>query len=549
MTHVITRSCCSDAACVPVCPVNCIHPTPEERAYATTEMLYIDPVSCIDCGACVDVCPVNAIVPDYDLPAKDEVFLRLNELYYEGDGRTGYVRERARPAGSAVEQYGPLKIVVVGSGPAALYAAEDLLGRRGLDVSVDIIERLPVVGGLVRYGVAPDHQDTKAAETAFARTMRRPNLRLLLNTEVGSDVTSRQLSEHYHAVLYAYGAGTSKALCIPGEELDGSHSATEFVAWYNGYPDQAEARFDLSGERVVVVGNGNVALDVARILVSGSARLERTDIADHALVALRASAVEEVVLVARRGPAESAFTAKELLSLIALEDVDVVVDTGGRSVSDAVSDPLIAYKVELLAGLPTADTPRAPGRRRIVLKYFSAPESVGGRGRVEAIMLQRMQPVGDGVFENTSEIETLVTGLVLRSVGYRGVAIPGLPFDDVRGLVPNEGGRVLAEPGGAPVPGAYVTGWIKRGPSGVIGTNKQCARETVAAILEDYQADRLPLPAAHAEDIADAITNHLDLAAWKRIDAYEKNAGKAERRPRVKVTDLDELLKIGRGQG
>ncbi|SDK65821.1 ferredoxin--NADP+ reductase [Nocardioides sp. YR527] len=547
MTHVVTRACCNDASCVPVCPVNCIHPTPDEPDYGTAEMLYIDPDACIDCGACVEACPVGAISADYDLAADQEPYERINASWFDGDGRRDYAQEPvpSRPttwAGRSGEQ---LRVAIVGSGPAASYAAEELLSRRGLDVAVDMYERLPIPGGLVRFGVAPDHQDTKQTSVAFARTLKRKGLRLFLNTEVGRDITVDELRASYHAVIVAVGALDDRRLGIPGEDLPGSHSATELVGWYNGHPDFAHRTFDLSSERAVVVGNGNVALDVARILASDPERLAGTDIADHALAQLRESNVREVVVVGRRGPQEAAFTTKELLGLIQTPGIDVVVRSEELTPAEAEPGSAAAEKQRLLQELCSRPLTEP---RRVVLRFLASPEAVLGDDWVAGIRLQanRLEADASGVVRPvpTGDLEELACGLVFRSIGYRGSAVPGVPFDEVRAVVPNTGGRV--HEAGEPVPGLFVTGWIKRGPSGVIGTNKQCARETVAHLLADFDAGTLPAPQQASDDIESRLPGHVGLEGWRQIDTYETGAGRAARRPRVKLVDIEEMLTVAR---
>lgn len=554
MTHVITRSCCNDASCVPVCPVNCIHPTPDEPEYGTTEMLYVDPGVCVDCAACVEVCPVGAVSADYDLAEDEARYEAINAYWFEGPGRRDYERVQASPAARAWTTLRSLRVAIVGSGPAACYAAEELLAQRGLDVAVDMFERLPTPGGLVRFGVAPDHQDTKGAAKAFALTMRRKGLRLFLNTQVGVDVSVRRLRERYHAVLVAVGALTDRALGILGEDLPGSHSATEFVAWYNGHPDFAHRTFDLSSERAVVIGNGNVALDVARVLLSDPGRLASTDIADEALARLRSSKVREVVIIGRRGPAQAAFTTKELLGLAQTPGIDVVVrgeelaldSAGVDAIGDAAgSVPL--YKVGVLSELLARPL---TSERRVSLRFLASPTEILGDGWVEGVRLRRNRLVADGSggvrAEATDDVEELACSLVFRSVGYKGSPVDGLPFDADRGVIPNAGGRVVDPATGSPEPGAYVAGWIKRGPSGVIGTNRRCARETVANLLDDFDAGLLPAPDPSAGDIADELPDHVGLDGWRLIDDHERNAGRAQRRPRVKLVDVGEMLAVAR---
>ncbi|GAB4009140.1 4Fe-4S binding protein [Nocardioides ultimimeridianus] len=544
MTHVITRACCNDAACVPVCPVNCIHPTPDEPDYRTAEMLYIDPQSCIDCGACVETCPVGAIQADYDLSEESARYEGINARYYETPGRRDYeeVQNVAAKRDWSAGPEGTLRVAVVGSGPSAFYAAEEILSQRGLEAEVDMFERLPVPWGLVRAGVAPDHQDTKAAADPFNRTARRKGFRMFLNTEIGRDISPEQLQERYHAVVYAVGALGERTLGVPGEDLPGSHSATAFVSWYNGHPDFSSRTFDLSCERAVIIGNGNVALDVARVLLSDPDRLAATDIADHALEALRSSKVREVVVVGRRGAREAAFTTPELLGLLETEGIDVVARPDELGSAAAGDRSMEALKVELLeelcTGTPTQD-------RRISLRFLLSPVEILGEGWVEGVRLvrNRLEVGEDGrtIAVATADSEELACGLVFRSVGYLGEAVPGLPFDESRGVVPNDGGRV------AGAADSYVTGWIKRGPSGVIGTNKKCAKETVAALFDDYVAGRLTVPVAGAEDVADLIDGYIDLQGWKQLDDHERKGGKGQRRPRVKIVDREQMVAIARG--
>lgn len=555
MTHVITRACCNDAACVPVCPVNCIHPTPDEPDYGTAEMLYIDPDGCIDCQACVDVCPVSAIVADYDLTPELARYEEINARYFASPERANYVHEAQPPACRDWSEVTgtPLRVAIIGSGPAACYAAEEILGQRGLAAEVDMFERLPTPGGLVRYGVAPDHQDTKGAANSFARTMNRRGFRLFLNAEVGAGVSLAELQQRYHAVIVAAGAMGDRRLGVTGEDLPGSHSATELVAWYNGHPDFANRTFDFSAERAVVIGNGNVALDVARILTSDPDSLARTDIADHALAQLRESRIREVVVVGRRGPTEAAFSVPELLGLAETPGVDLVVRPDELVIDEAtaarIGDRASSgswYKVRLLEELGTA-TPTKD--RRIVLRFLASPLEILGDGRVEGLRLglnRLTTRAGTVVAEPTGDDEELACGLVLRSVGYRGQQIDGLPFDAHRGVIPNDAGRILEASTNDPAPGMYVTGWIKRGPRGVIGTNKRCAHETVASLFDDFVEGRLPIPTKDASSVEELFPDHIDLDGWRRIDKTERRLGKDQRRPRVKMVELSGLLAAAR---
>lgn len=551
MTHVITQPCCNDASCVPVCPVDCIHPTPDEPGYATAEMLYIDPETCIDCGACLDVCPVEAIVSDDDLEGDDDPYLLLNAAWYEGrrpvpvagTGRTTV----APPAGG-----GPLRVAVVGSGPAACYAVESLFARRELDIRVSMLERLPVPGGLLRYGVAPDHPGTRGAGASLSRSWNRPGFTLHLNVEIGSDLSHADLLEHHHAVVYAVGAPGDRRLDVPGEDLRGSLSAREFVAWYNGHPEAAALEVDLSTERAVVIGNGNVALDVARVLVTDPDRLHGTDIAEHALTALADSAVREVMVVGRRGAEQAAFATPELLELAELPGVDLVIDPAEVAPAGPVDDPIVRWKANLLREL--AERPATGAGRRIVLRFRAAPEAVLGEAAVTGVRLAHNDLVDDGgrtVARPNGRTEDVSAGLVLRAVGYRGTAVPGLPFDEDRGVLPHRDGRVVDPTTGAAVAGTYAAGWIKRGPSGVIGTNRWCAESTVETLLADYAAGRLEVP-AHGDDgfadlLADRCPNVVGLDGWKAIDAHERESGRSAGRPRRKLVDVRDMLDVAVG--
>jgi ferredoxin--NADP+ reductase len=551
VTYVITQACCNDASCVPVCPVNCIHPTPDEPDYATAEMLYIDPVGCIDCGACVSVCPVGAISADFELEPELAPFEALNAAYFRDPEKREYDPHPIDPPArswTAVSET-PLRVAVVGSGPAGFYVAEELLTRRGLDVQVDMFERLTAPTGLVRYGVAPDHQETKSVSDGFARTMRRAGFRLFLDVEVGRDVTHEDLVSRYHAVVYAAGASGDRRLGVPGEDLPGSLSATAFVGWYNGHPDHHSLPVDLSHPRAVVVGNGNVALDVARVLLSPLEDLRRTDIAEHALVALEHSAIREVVVLGRRGPVQAAFSVPELLGLDRVPGVDLRVHRNGSADVTRGAEPdhtIAAYKADLLAdiGEPMEHD------RSLVLRFQASPVEIVGTDRVEGVRIVHNSLVadddGDVTAVATDVDELLDCGLVLRAVGYLGRELPGIPFDHDRGVIPNIHGRVTDSAGHERVTGVYVTGWIKRGPSGVIGTNKQCAQETVAALLEDLETGRL-VPPTEGSDVTGLVSDSLGVEAWKRVDAHERSTGRAAGRARAKLVDRGLMRQVGRG--
>lgn len=542
MPHVITQSCCSDGSCVFACPVNCIHPTPDEPGFATAEMLYIDPDACVDCGACVTACPVGAIVPHTRLTPEQLPFVALNAAFYpEREGKVPPTSKLAPvPDAPRVDPRpgGPLTVAIVGSGPAAMYAADELLTQRG--VRVNVFERLPTPYGLVRAGVAPDHQSTKRVTRLFDRIADRRGFTFYLNVEVGSDITHDELLDHHHAVLYAVGAPNDRRLEIDGMGMTGTGTATEIVAWYNGHPEFARLPVDLGHERVVLIGNGNVALDVARILTTDPEALARTDISDHALAALRGSKVTEVVIAARRGPADSAFTLPELIGLTAT--CDVVLDAAdhervARDLAET-TDPLTRNKLEILSRLGDASTPAT--RPRIRLAYQLTPRRVLGERRAEGVEFT--------VTGNADEVRRLDAGLVLTSIGYRGRPVRDLPFDDAGGVVPNDGGRVIDPSTGAPARGSYVAGWIKRGPTGFIGTNKSCAAETVHNLVADYNGGLLPdpgrdraKPAALDRLVRSRQPDVVDAVGWKAIDAAEVARGGGQR-PRRKFTHAADML-------
>src|SRR5262245_43146558 len=444
----------------------------------------------------------------------------------------------------------PLRVAVVGSGPAAFYAAGHLLAN---EAEVDMIERLPTPWGLVRLGVAPDHPKLKAVSRAFEKIAQRPGFRFFGNVEVGRDVEHADLAGIYDAVVYAVGAETDRRLAIPGEDLPGSWSATEFVAWYNGHPDFQDLEFDLSGERAVVIGNGNVALDVARMLALTADELAPTDTTDAAIEAIVASGIREIVLLGRRGPAQAAFTPPELQELGELAGADVVVDPADLVLDDASRDALehdrerARRNVDILEDFAA----RAPeGKPKTVrLRFLVSPVAILGDERVEGVEIVRNELVADerGIRAvATDDREIVPCGIVFRSVGYRGVPLPGIPFDESRGTIPNSGGRVL-DAAGSPVPGLYCAGWIKRGPSGVIGTNKKDATETVDLLLEDAGSGALPRVADPGTEALQRLllergVAFIEYAGWEAIDLSERMAGEPHGRPRVKLATWDGLL-------
>ena len=454
----------------------------------------------------------------------------------------------------------PLRVAIIGSGPAGFYSAGHLLANKqhpDLVAEVDMFDRLPTPWGLVRAGVAPDHPKLKSVSRIYEKTAAQPGFRFFGNVEFGTDVTREDLAERYHAVIYAVGAQTDRHMDIDGENLPGSWAATELVAWYNGHPDYRELEFDLSSKRAVVVGNGNVAMDVARMLTLTHDELAATDVADHALEVLRDSAVEEVVVLGRRGPAQAAFTNPELLELGELTDADVIVDPADVELDEhsiqsieGEGDLTPRKNVEILQEYSQREA--AGKRRRIVLRFLVSPVAIKGAGQVEGVEIvhNELYRDADGTLRarSTEQHETIEAGLVFRSIGYRGTPIEGVPFDEWKGTVPNEEGRVIDPHEQLAVPGEYVVGWIKRGPSGVIGTNKRDAQETVDRLVEDVHEGRLPDPggdtsaAAVEALLSERKPEHVTYQGWELIDAAEQAAGEPLGRPRVKLTRREEML-------
>jgi ferredoxin--NADP+ reductase len=450
----------------------------------------------------------------------------------------------------------PLRVAIVGSGPSGFYAAGHLLKDKERVTQVDVFDRLPTPWGLVRGGVAPDHPNIKAVSRVYEKTAQHPEFRFFGNVELGRDISRDELLERYHAVIYAVGAETDRRMGIPGEDLPGSWAATQLVAWYNGHPDYRELEFDLDCERVAVVGNGNVAADVARMLALTRDELAETDVADHALEALERSRIKEIVVLGRRGPAQAAFTNPELLELGEMTDADVYVDERdveldplSREWLEGEGSDITARKnVEILADY----SKRKPQgkNKRIVLRFLVSPVEIGGESKVESITIRRnvLERDETGVLRPTptDETETIPVGLVFRSIGYRATPLDGVPFDERRAVIPNESGRVTGEDGEQRT-GEYTVGWIKRGPTGIIGTNKRDAQETVNALLEDLEQGRLREPAAPGRAELEQLLRErkpdlVSYAGWEAIDRAEREAGEPQGRPRVKYTSFDELL-------
>jgi ferredoxin--NADP+ reductase len=458
----------------------------------------------------------------------------------------------------------PYHVAVVGSGPSGFFAAASLLKAADeskdagdFDIHVDMLEMLPTPWGLVRSGVAPDHPKIKSISKQFEKTAEDPRFRFFGNIAVGEHVEAAELAERYDAVIYAIGTQSDRSLNIPGEDLQGSVAAVDFVGWYNAHPHFEQTTPDLSGARAVVVGNGNVALDVARILVTDPNALAATDIADHALESLRPCGVEEVVIIGRRGPLQSAFTTLELRELADLENVDVIVDPADlEGITDEdleAAGKVCKQNIKVLRGYASREAghePR-PGHRRMVFRFLTSPIEINGDDKVESIVLGRNELVTDEngrvAAKDTGDREELPVQLVVRSVGYRGLPTPGLPFDEKSATIPHSHGRVEGRRN------EYVVGWIKRGPSGVIGTNKKDSQDTVDTLIADLTGatELADFPDDHAEKLAEWLASRqpklVTDAHWKLIDEYERSAGEPHGRPRVKLPSLAKLLKISHG--
>ncbi len=450
----------------------------------------------------------------------------------------------------------PLRVAIIGSGPSGFYTAEALLRQTAVAVEIDMFDRLPTPYGLVRGGVAPDHPKIKSVTKVYDKIAANLSFRMYGHVEFGKDISHDELKQYYHQIVYAVGAQTDRRLNIPGEDLPGSYAATEFVAWYNAHPDYRNMQFDLSQERVAVIGNGNVAMDVARILASTYEELRKTDIADYALEALRNSGIKEVYLLGRRGPAQAAYTNPELKELGELSDVDVIVDPVegtldpvSRAALDANPDPPAEKNLKTLSGYLTRQPSGKP--RRIYMRFLLSPVEIIGSTHVEAIKLVKneLQQANDGTLRPraTPNTETLPIGIVFRSIGYVGVALPGVPFDERGGVIPNQLGRVIDPASKQPVLGEYAVGWIKRGASGVIGTNKPDAVETAAAMLADVP--NLPLldpEKATRQAVENLLSlrkpDHITYDDWQVLDNLELQNGQAVERPRLKYSSIDDML-------
>lgn len=455
-------------------------------------------------------------------------------------------------------QENPLRVAVIGSGPTGFYSIDHLFKNKELEVEVDLFDRLPTPFGLVRGGVAPDHQKIKTVTKAYDRTAKKPNFRFFGYVEIGKDITVAELRDYYHQILYTVGASTDRRLNIPGEELAGSRTATEFVAWYNGHPDYRNHQFDLSQERVAVVGVGNVAVDVARILCRTPEELMETDIAEHALEALRHSQVKEVVMLGRRGPAQAAFTINEVRELGELVGADVRVlsdeaelDPLSQRMVEESDDRLTQKKLDVIQDFAQRQPTGKP--RMLTIRFLVSPVELIGdeQGRVKAMRLVKneLYEADNGILRPraTEQFEELPVGLVFRSVGYRGVPLKGVPFHEKWGVISNERGRVVDVESKAPLIGEYTAGWIKRGAKGIIGTNKPDAVETATHMLEDAVKGQILKPAHPTAEAAEAFVRerqptYFSYQDWLKLDELEIANGKKVGRPRVKFTSIADML-------
>jgi ferredoxin/flavodoxin---NADP+ reductase len=450
----------------------------------------------------------------------------------------------------------PLRVAIIGSGPSGFYAADHLLKQKNLIVQIDMFERLPTPFGLVRGGVAPDHQKIKSVTKVYDKIAANPNFRFYGHVNFGTDLTRDDLVNHYHAIIYAVGAQTDRELGIPGENLPGSHAATEFVGWYNGHPDYREFQFDLTQEKVAVIGVGNVAMDVARILARTTNELMETDIADYALEALANSNVKEIYVLGRRGPAQAAFTNPEIKELGEMEAAEVIVGKNEVKLDEysaefiaSGEDRTAAGNVQILTLYSDKEPQGKP--KRIIFRFLVSPVEIIGKDRVEAIRIVHNVLVkkedGSLAAKATDKEEVIPVGLVFRSVGYKGVPLPGVPFHEKWGIIPNEKGRVLTAMGGEQVIGDYAVGWIKRGPSGIIGTNKPDSVETAEMLLEDARNGKVLSPTAPSHEAVESLlrqrgVNVVTYADWQLLDALEQSNGAAAGRPRLKYTRVEEML-------
>lgn len=449
----------------------------------------------------------------------------------------------------------PLRVAIIGAGPSGYYAAGALIGQSAVQVSIDILEKLPAPFGLVRYGVAPDHEKIKNVIRVYQKTSADPRVRFFGNLTYGKDITQAELCRFYDALIYATGASSDRQLGIPGENLAGSHSATEFVGWYNAHPDYRDLQFDLAHtESAVVVGNGNVAMDVVRILAKAPDALQTTDIADHALDALRTSRIKTIYMLGRRGPAQAAFTHAELREFGEIQNAEVVVAPSELEL-DSHSLAMLHANGEAIRNVETLKQymrrPRTGRPRQIVLRFLVSPIELMGDGRVQQVRIEHneLKPNASGVLQAQGKgiFETLPVDIIFRSIGYKGLPLPDVPYDVRSGTIPNQHGRIIDPQTRQPLAGEYVVGWAKRGPTGVIGTNKPDAVETVEALLNDVPnlnpvADAEADPHALESFIKERCPQVVSYQDWQILDQLETAKGKPQSRPRVKFSRVEEML-------
>lgn len=525
MTYVITRGCCTDASCVTVCPVDCIHPRPGEADYGTTEILYVDADVCIDCGACADACPVKAIKPADMLNSDELVFLDINADFYRDRPKIEPNHEHTWDRMGPTRTGKPLQVAIVGTGPSASYTTRTLL--LSTDARVTILDRAVMAGGFVRSAVAPDHGGTKKFVGTFDWLHRHPRASMYMNVTVGKDLSHEELLKYHDAVIYGVGADQERPLGVPGESLPGVNSANDMVRWYNADEFVRARAIALSSRRVIIVGNGNVALDIARIVLTDPERLSTTEISREALSEIARADVNEVVIVGRRGPAHAAFTRPELLTMGPGIDVEVAIDSGTL---EEFNDAEPGSKAAMLASLPRyggdlAANPQ-PGKRAVFL-FGANVEAIDGLNKVATASIRTT----DGVIE-------VPASTVVVSIGHRGSPVAGLPFDDRTGTVPHEQGRVVDPVTGTAVRGAYVVGWIKRGAQGGIGINRADAQETILTMLNDLNdpttRSTVGSVRAFGKYLRRRVPHLVTRRAMRRLDAAERTAGEQAGRPREK---------------
>lgn len=448
----------------------------------------------------------------------------------------------------------PLRVAIIGAGPSGFYAA-DTLFKSNLTIHVDAFDKLPTPFGLLRGGVAPDHQQMKTVGKYYDRVATKNSERFNFfgNVEIGKDITIDELKQYYHALIFSYGSSSDKKTGLPGEELEGNYSAREFVGWYNGHPDYAHFDFDLSQESVCIIGQGNVAVDVARILAKTPEELKTSDIAQHAVEKLSKSKIKQIHMIGRRGPVQVAFTSLEAKELGELEDCNIIVkkedlilDDANKTELDHESSNKARKNYEILTEL--AEKPLQNKSKQIEIRFFQSPTEIKGTTQVSSLECDVVRQEGEAFNQSivkTGESISIPCGLVFRSIGYKGVGLPGLPFDDKKGIIPNNSGRIIDEQGNA-ISGLYTSGWIKRGPSGVLGTNKPCSAETVEKLLEDLeQLNDCPIPDTNAilSLLKQRNVTVVSYEDWLVIDEQELARGKAVGKPREKFVTYDELLK------